>query len=169
MKLLAAGFILAPSLAMADSSALDALKATAGSDATAQAVNALPAVPSATSDGATNAVVGTNSCAAYCVSIEPFKNQEDGGTIDLKISVISPADNKPLMTAGPSSADAYSQLIDQCGDIYAKLKGQSGVFGTNYGLIKNIVFGNDSTVLNDPRQDQTGQFANPTMNEVCSD
>jgi hypothetical protein len=44
MKLMVAGCILAPSLAMADSSALNALKATAGSDATAQVMVALPAV-----------------------------------------------------------------------------------------------------------------------------
>ena len=37
MKLMAAGFVLAPSLAMADSSALDALKATAGREASVQA------------------------------------------------------------------------------------------------------------------------------------
>jgi hypothetical protein len=45
IKLLAAGFVLAPSLAMADSSALDALKATAGSEAAAQTTAV--AVPSA--------------------------------------------------------------------------------------------------------------------------
>ena len=40
MKLMAAGFILAPSMVMADAPALDALKATAGSEATAQATAA---------------------------------------------------------------------------------------------------------------------------------
>jgi hypothetical protein len=45
IKLMAAGFILAPALAMADSSALAALTATAGSDATAQ--TATVAVPAA--------------------------------------------------------------------------------------------------------------------------
>jgi hypothetical protein len=45
MKLMAAGIILAPSLAMADTSALDALKATAGSETTTRA--ATIAAPSA--------------------------------------------------------------------------------------------------------------------------
>jgi hypothetical protein len=63
IKLIAAGFILAPSLAMADSSALDALKATAGSDATAQVASAAQAAPAVASQDVPNQNSGSSGVA----------------------------------------------------------------------------------------------------------